>query len=109
MTGSISGVSQLASGLRAAADQLATTAPVHHAAAELVLARAQPPRRTGKLSGSAEIQATDAAGRLVYTARYAAAVHARNPWLTRALQAAATDVVDLYVGHARQATRRIRI
>ena len=101
--------SDLVAGLDRAAARLTDLADVDESAAQLVLTRADStvPRLTGFLADSASVTVVDGGAALVYSARYAAAVHARNPWAAIALDASEEDVLDLYAEAAEQALDEI--
>lgn len=76
-------------------------------AADLVLAAAKPPRRTGRLAGSLYVDADAFGGAVVSDLVYAPVIHngwpARNiaaqPFLADALAATTPDVVDTFTDH----------
>lgn len=71
-------------------------------ASALVLGSVEAPRDTGRLDDSVEAVVTPLGFTLTAggtRAPYAGVVHARDPFLTRALEARAEDVVDTYADH----------
>lgn len=73
------------------------------AATHLVAASARPlvPVDTGRLAASEQVIRTGGGAALVYSARYAVIVQARQPWLGAGITAAVPELEALY---ARQAT-----
>lgn len=92
---------RLAASLKAAGEQLADLTGAHEAAARVVLAKAVPdtPRRTGRLAASVRSDVRPTGFQIVAATPYAAIVHARRPWIAQAVDATATDQVDVYVDH----------
>lgn len=83
------------------------TAP-NREAADLVLASAQPPRRTGRLAGSLHVDAASAdAAVVVSDLPYAGVIHngwparqiTAKPFLTDALATTEPQVIDVYAEH----------
>lgn len=102
-------VRPLLAGLDKAADELADTDAVDAAAAQVILAAARPPRRTGALAASG----TTFGPVVAWTAPHAPYVefgtrHMRaQPFAAPAADKALVDVEDLYVAHAIKATNNI--
>lgn len=96
------GVDQLGDQLAAAGDQLADLASVNAEAAADVLGVVDPPIRTGRLAQTVGAQ-IDALGFTLTAggsaAPYGPIVHARDPFLTRALNERETAVLDRYEQH----------
>ena len=97
----VEGVDRLVDTLDAAADQLQHLEETEQRAGSLVagVARKEAPRLTGALAET--ITATVTGGLVEVTAGggnvdYAAAVHKRNPWMTRASQATEADVIRIF-------------
>lgn len=111
LTVDLTGVAQLvatAADVAAGIDDL--TAP-NQAAARHVEARIDPPILTGRLAATVSVTADD--GGVLVTAGgtgapYAAVVHARNPFLTRALTASLVDVEETYADHVDDHLTRLR-
>lgn len=89
-----------------AADDLGDLAGVNAEAAEGVLGVVVVPRRTGRLASTLAAE-SDALGFTLTaggpTAPYGPYVHARDPFLTRALAERETALADAYEQHAEQA------
>lgn len=82
------------------------TAPATaEAGARLIASDARPrvPLDTGKLLASEAVQLTPTGAQLVYAARYAPIVHARQPWLGAAITATVPQLVDVYATAAVEA------
>lgn len=88
------GVDAFVRTLHDAAQQLAHLDEAEQAAAAQLAGRvtSTAPRRTGYLAE----HITAAQGHVVIAAPYAAAVNARNPWVTRAVEAELTDVTEIF-------------
>lgn len=93
------GADQLVRTLQTAADELVELTEAERAAGQLLANQGATaaPRRTGLLADRHGYAVVD--DRLTVTAAtdYAALVHARNPWLTRTVDRAEADVLDLYM------------
>lgn len=102
----IAGVRSLVDSLGVAATALDDLTPAGKQAAGVVLGVVDPPRRTGALASTVEAD-VDALGFTLRAggerAPYGPIVHARNPFLTRALTARESDVVDAYAEQVDQA------
>lgn len=102
---------QVAERLHRAAAALGDLEPTNAAAGRLILARANPPRRTGVLAAGMFAKATEAGTTLASSAPYWTFVHwgaprrhvRANPFLLAATQATTREVVALYTEHAREA------
>lgn len=97
-------VTPLVASCKAAADQLEDVDPVTRAAAQVILAAARPPVRTGRLRDSGQVTT---AGKVVWAAPYAARVEARRHYAAQAARDALDDVVDLFTKHAADAASNI--
>lgn len=98
-------------GLGRAADELADLDQVNAAGAASVLGVVDPPRRTGRLASTVEAYA-DALGVTLTAggpeAPYGPIVHARDPFLSRALARKENELADRYTDHAEQALNLIQ-
>lgn len=104
----VDGLATLARSLDAAADELSDLAQVNVHAADLVVRAVEAPRITGRLDDSVT-SFVDADGfTLTATAPYAPYVHARNPFLTRALSDRELAVIELYEDHVTETVNTIR-
>lgn len=108
---SVAGAERLAATLRAAADDLADLSGITDQAGALVLGAAVIPRRTGRLASTAHVEA-DALGFTVaaggQAAPYVGYVHARDPFLSKAYDRAADDVIDLVTRHLTDALAGVK-
>lgn len=97
---------QLAVDLAAVADEIADLRGTNQIAADTVLGAVRPPRLTGALAGTVAA-VVDATGFGLTVggsaAPYGPIVHARDPFLTRALTDREAAVVALYVDHLQAA------
>lgn len=103
MGAALQGADRLAGTLQRAADQVADLSDVDHDTGRLLAeagAKAAP-RLTGRLAGAHGYTVVDVGdgSAVVVTAAtpYARVVHARNPWLTRTVEAKTDQVLDLYL------------
>lgn len=102
LTSAVVGVDAFASSVAAAGAQLVNLQPVNDAAGVLVLDAADIPYKTGRLAGTVHAIADDQGVDLVAggpAAPYAAVVHARDPFLVRALTDREDAVLDLHADH----------
>jgi hypothetical protein len=98
----VDGLATFVSTLDDAARQLEDLDAVNTEAGALVVAAVEAPRRTGALDST--VAATAGPDGFTLTAGgpavpYAAIVHARNPFLTRALDDEEQRITDLYTDH----------
>lgn len=106
---------RLARDLEAAGADLARLDPANTAAAEVVMAAARPPRRTGTLAASLVARVTGQGVTFASTARYWTFVHwgapRRNlrarPWYVEAITPRRDLIVAAYAEHARDALKHI--
>lgn len=109
MTGAeVDGLPALLDGLEDAAAALADLTTVNQRAGDAVLGVVRFPRRTGYLASTAAVEADPAGWQLVVGADYAVPVHARNPFLTTALDRKAGDVVDTYTDGVADAVHHVK-
>ena len=106
----VDGLEQLQRSLDAAGRALEDLTPAHERAGELLEGRAQAdaPRLTGRMAGQHELVVHAGGLTITNAARYAPFVHARQPWLTRALDALQRQVVDIYSNQVDQIVDDIR-
>lgn len=102
LTADVDGLDRFTRSVDAAADELADLDQVNAQAAAQVVQAVEAPRLTGTLADTVEA-VVDRDGFRVTAggsrAPYVAIVHARNPFLTRAMNARQADVVDTYREH----------
>ncbi len=93
------GADQLVRTLHAAAADLGDLSDVEQEAGELLAEQGSKasPRRTGTLAEAHGYKVVTAGVTVIAATRYAAIVHARNPWLARTVLAAEDQVADLYL------------
>lgn len=108
---SADGADRLASSMSDAAAALLDLDSVNEQAADDVLGYVNPPVRTGALASTVREEA-DALGFTLTAggpkAPYAPAVHARNPFLTRATDDAKAAVTERYVDHVTDVVHHIK-
>lgn len=82
----------------AAVIQALTDPQTAQAGAELIAASARPlvPHDSGELAASERVGQSGTGAQLVYAARHAPIVHARQPWLGEAITAAVPELEQLY-------------
>ena len=108
---SFDGLDTLVQSVEDAADNLADLDQVNATAGQLVVQAVDAPRLTGALASTVDAIpdrhgfTLTAGGRV---APYAAIVHARNPFLTRALTNREDAVVDTYADHVTDTVQTIR-
>lgn len=94
-----------------AADELVDVDQVNADAAQIALGVVDPPRRTGRLA-STVAAVSDALGFTLTAggpeAPYGPIVHARDPFLTRALEQREDQLADAYEQHAEHALETIQ-
>lgn len=91
------GVDTLAQTAHRAADELRDLQGTHQRVGDLLLQAADPPVNTGRLQDSLEVLAAAHEVILATDLEYAPYVHARNPFLTRALAEREAAVIDLFL------------
>lgn len=113
MPAEIQGADRLVSTLDQAAEDIQDLAEGHHAAGQVLATagQASAPRLTGALAATVTYQVGH--GLVSLTAgsssvRYAAAVHARHPWLTRTVHAKQDEVVDAYLEATEQVLSQVQ-
>lgn len=104
------GAEQLRRSLAAAGEQLEDLSAAHKRAGQLLEERAEAdaPRDTGFLSQQHDVLVDADQVSVGNTARYAPAVHARDPWLARTLDVLTNEVVDIYNDQVDQIVDSIR-
>lgn len=109
------GLARFAQTTGEAADQLADLAQLNQEVGDLVIAGATVPRVSGRLARTVRAVPDGPGGaggfRLVAggpEAPYAAIVHARNPFLARALDQREQAAIDRYIDHAERAVTTIQ-
>lgn len=105
------GVRRLAETADAAADQLRDLTDLNREVGDLVIAGARVPVRSGRLKRTVRAIAGPGGVDLIAggpDAPYAAIVHARNPFLVRALTAREQAAVDRYLDHAERVVSTIQ-
>lgn len=111
LTASVDGLTSLVSSLDEAASRLDDLDQVSAEAADQVVRAVEAPRVTGRLASTVAAE-VDADGFTLTAggpaAPYAAIVHARNPFLTRALDDRETAVVSAYEDHIDNTVNTIR-
>jgi hypothetical protein len=104
LTMELSGVTELEAS--AAAVVAVLTAPATaEAGGRLIESDARPrvPLDTGRLLASSSVATTPTGAQLVYAARYAPIVHARQPWLGAAITSTVPQLVAVYADAAVEA------
>lgn len=104
-------IDDLAASAGQVADLLADLADVNRLAADDVLGYVNPPVLTGRLRDSSDLQA-DALGWVIRyggsAAPYAPYAHARDPFLTTAIDERIDAVESLYVDHVNDAVEQLK-
>lgn len=111
LSATVSGVDRLASTTAEASRDLADLTQVNQDAGNLVAAAVDAPVRTGALAATVHAAAGPDGVALVAGSpdvTYAAPVHARNPFLTRALTAREDAVLDHYADHVERVVDTIQ-
>lgn len=109
MTGAqVVGLPALLDSIEQARAELADLTTLNQRAGDAVLGVVRFPRRTGYLASTAAVDASPAGWQLVVGADYAVPVHARDPFLTTALDRKAGDVVDTYAGGVADAVDHVK-
>jgi hypothetical protein len=111
----IVGARELTRAMRDAGEDLDDLKAANTAAANIVLAAADPPRRTGRLASSGRASKARARARVTYSKVYAAPIHwgwprrhiEANPWLSRAAQATEPTWTETYFGAVNQIVERV--
>lgn len=100
---------RLAATLQAAGAALGDLVGTHQAAADVVLAKAVPatPRRTGRLAATVRSDVVTTGYQITADTRYAAAVHARRPWIAQAIAATEADQIAVYATHVQNVVATI--
>lgn len=106
----LQGAGRLVSTLQQAARALAGLEEAQRQAGELLTGAAQAtsPRWTGQLASSHGYTVVDTTVEVVAATRYAAAVHALNPWLARTLTARLDQLVELYATGVADALAQVK-
>lgn len=114
-TGDTGQLDELARELHAAGVELAELDPANRDAAQLVLAAARPPRRSGRLDASLTARPTGEGVTFASTARYWTFVHwgaprrqlRAQPWWVEAIQPNRDQLVAVYAAHVRDTLQNI--
>lgn len=101
----VTGARELTRAMRAAGVELDDLKDANIAVGSIVLAAAQPPRRTGALAASGRVARARARARVTYSKPYAAPIHwgwparhiTANPWLSRAAQSTEATWLSTYL------------
>ena len=109
----VRGVDRLVDTLHAAADDLEDLEVADRRAGGLVasVVRRTTPRLTGALAASVDIVVTRSLVQVTAgndRVTYAPPVHRRNPWMAKAAQRTADDVIRIYTEAAKDAVDQIR-
>lgn len=111
LTADVDDLTAFAASVPASADALADLAGVNDEAARGVLGVVDPPRLTGRLASTVRAE-SDALGFTLTAggpeAPYGPIVHARNPFIYRALDARENALGDAYTDHAEQALTHLQ-
>jgi hypothetical protein len=111
----IVGARELTAAMRAAGEDLNDIKAANIEAASIVLAAADPPRRSGRLAASGRAGRARARARVTYSVPYAQPIHwgwprrgiAANPWLSRAAQATEPTWTATYLDAVNQIIDRV--
>lgn len=107
LSASVDGADRLDSTLSAAGREIEDLSGVHRDAGRLLLNVAVIPRDTGYLEQTTSVDTTRDGFVLAASAPYAGYVHAVNPFFTRAIEAQADAVADLYLDHVEDALTQV--
>ncbi len=110
MVDQVDGLQRLTSTLEAAARDLIDLSEVHADAGRYLTGKAQAaaPRLTGRLAESHTYTARAGYAEVTAGTPYAAAVHARKPWLASTLTKHTDDVLDIYATHVDDIVQTIK-
>lgn len=109
LTASVQGADRLAATLTDAGQAITDDlADAHRDAGRLSLDAAVIPRDTGHLADTSVVAVTADGFALTSAADYAGAVHARDPFFTRAIEAKADAIGGLYLDHITDALNTVQ-